>query len=206
MMLGLSFISDESKQINKNIFETIYNANRGLSHNKMCIEHGEINLNTEEIKSSIIIKDSQNDIEKNWVLFTDDKLKCIYNWYPLIIGDIVDNTFLTTHTIETPHFFKYVRGSTNGVVIDNEIWFISHIVSYEDRRYYYHLFIVLDPTTFSVKRYTKLFTFEKEKVEYTLGFVYYKSTDEFLIGYSTMDKTTKFMNISRSSVDKLFVI
>jgi hypothetical protein len=64
-----------------------------------------------------------------------------------------------------------MRGSTNGVVIDDEIWFICHLVSYEDRRYYYHIMVVLDKNSYRLKSYTPLWTFEKQKVEYTLGMV-----------------------------------
>jgi hypothetical protein len=70
-------------------------------------------------------------------------------------------------------------------------------VSYEDRRYYYHLFVVLDGDTLQFKRHTPLFTFHKEKVEYSLGFMYLKETNRFLIGYSVLDKETKFATIGK---------
>jgi hypothetical protein len=136
-----------------------------------------------------------NDIEKNWVLFEDsqNKLKCIYKWWPLIIGDIQkEGKFKTTHKINTPPFFKRVRGSTNGLIVDNEIWFIGHVVSYEDRRYYYHILIAVDRNTFELKRFSDLFTFSKEKVEYTLGFDKLNE-NQFLIGYSNMDKKTEYI-------------
>ncbi|MFM7985499.1 MAG: hypothetical protein ACKPKO_39910, partial [Candidatus Fonsibacter sp.] len=156
-----------------NINDTVYfNANRGIKYSSMSIEHGTINLNTNATTSRIINKDQQNNIEKNWVLFEDanNKMKIVYNWYPLVIGDIKDNKFEETHNIKPPSFFKLLRGSTNGVKINNEIWFICHAVSYEDRRYYYHTFIILDAQTMNVKKYTPLFTFDGNKVEYTLGF------------------------------------
>jgi len=83
------------------------------------------------------------------------------------------------HTIKTPPFFSYIRGSTNGVNIGNEIWLLCHVVSYERRRFYYHVFVVLDDKTYELKRYTKMFTFEKEKVEYSLGFVYFENKKSF---------------------------
>jgi hypothetical protein len=112
----------------------------------------------------------------------------------------VDITSETTTGI--PKFFENVRGSSNGVWMGtNEIWFICHLVSYEDRRYYYHLFIVLDKTTHKLKKYTPLFTFEKEKVEYSLGIVYFKDDNQLLIGYSTMDNSTKYTTISKDMLD-----
>jgi hypothetical protein len=111
--------------------------------------------------------------------------------------------FEKTHSITTPAFFKYIRGSTNGILIGDEVWFMCHVVSYEDRRYYYHVFVVLDSKTYEVKRYSTMFTFNGAKVEYTLGFVYFEQSNEFLIGYSKMDNTTEYMCVTKSAVETL---
>jgi hypothetical protein len=113
-------------------------------------------------------------------------------------------TFFDTNIIETPPICKLMRGSTNGVNINNEIWFITHLVSHEQKRHYYHMFVVLNVETFNVKRYSIPFTFEKKNIEYTLGFVFNKKTNNFLIGYSTMDRTTNYMEVSKENIDKLF--
>ena len=201
--------------------EVIYfNANRGLGYNKMMIETGKIILGSGTTSSNLIYTDNQNEIEKNWVLFKNGKreIKMIYGWYPLKIGDIEDDSekrideknqilkkLNITSEENTPNFFRWVRGSTNGVTIDDEVWFICHIVSYEDRRYYYHIFVVLDLHTMKLKRYTRLFNFEGEKVEYTLGFAYMEKEKQFLIGYSIMDRESKYMMISKENVDGLFI-
>jgi hypothetical protein len=213
--------------------QLLYNANRGLASHKLVVEHGVAGYAglQDTYPSGVIYKDGQRDVEKNWVLFKDaqGKTKIIYQWHDLIIGDLVKETDLPTedisteevssseredylmvptHTIQTPVSFKYLRGSTNGVYIKNpdgrdEVWFICHIVSYEDRRYYYHAFVVLDATTYKVLRYTPFFTFEGEKVEYTLGFVEYG--DSFLIGYSVMDRSTKYMVVPKEEVEKMTI-
>ena len=197
-----------------------FNANRGLDYDKMVVETGFINLKSQNTQSNLIYKENQKEIEKNWVLFKNKnrELKMIYGWYPLTIGNIeedsgktIDNKnqiikkYRITHQQDTPNFFRWVRGSTNGVTIGDEIWFICHLVSYEERRYYYHLFVVLDSNTMELKKYTRLFTFEKEKVEYTLGFVYFEERNQFLIGYSVLDSKTKYMMISKENIDKLFL-
>jgi hypothetical protein len=212
----------------------LYNANRGLQDSTMRIEHGEIDLERRSTKDSILLslyldKDHYMDsiqpvkvdlslgkgtnkkdiqkIEKNWVLFNtnNDGLKSVYNWYPLTIGDIKDNEFRETHQESSiPHLFKYIRGSTNGVMIDNEIWFICHAVSYESRRYYYHIVVVLDKDTYNLKKYTPFFLFEKEKVEYTLGFV--EMGMNLLIGYSILDKSSEYMLISKDWFKSRFIL
>ena len=219
--------------------QLLYNANRGLNHGNIVVEHGIIDMsNSPVIKTipNILEIQHQKPVEKNWVLFhgENERTKIVYNWSPLIIGDITDSTkftqlhifnvqsvspysspeggvlnvqmFTETHRIETPTLFKYLRGSTNGVVIDDEIWFIAHTVSYEDRRYYYHIIVVLDKTTYKVKKYTPFFTFEKEKVEYTLGFCYFEKTKQLLIGYSIMDKSTEYILVNKLNFDNIFVV
>jgi len=195
----------------------LFNANRGLGTNKMVIETGKINMKLGATSSHLIyLSEGQRDIEKNWVMFKDKEkqTKMIYGWSPLKIGVVedprkIDDKSQITMQLnivfegKTPNFFRWVRGSTNGVTIDNEIWFICHIVSYEDRRHYYHLFVVLDLDTMQVKRYSKLFNFAGEKVEYTLGFVYLKEEKQFIIGYSIMDRETHYMSLSRENVENI---
>ena len=193
--------------------QTVYfNANRGLSYHNIVIEHGVIDIDTQKTNSGLVRKKDQCEVEKNWVLFEDAAhcQKMIYNWHPLVIGDVQNKinqnmTFQQSHKIETPVFFKHLRGSTNGVVIGDEVWFIAHTVSYEDRRYYYHCFLVLDAATYNVKKYTPYFTFEKAKVEYTLGFVYFDESDEFMIGYSVMDSKTEYLTIDKKTIDDMMI-
>ena len=194
----------------------LYNCNRCINSQKFMIESGAIQKNYTE-NSKLLKINQQKPIEKNWVLFKAErekaerekeehgKIKLIYNWYPLTICDVRDNECIIDKTIETPNFFRYVRGSTNGINIGDEIWFLCHLVSYEDHRYYYHLFVVLDSSTFKVKKYTQLFTFQKLPVEYTLGFIYLEERKEFLIGYSILDRETKYVSLPKDSVDRLMV-
>jgi len=46
-----------------------------------------------------------------------------------------------------------------------------------------------------------LVTFEGDKVEYTLGFVYRPEEETFWIGYSKMDRSTHYMAIAKSVVE-----
>lgn len=184
-----------------------YNASRGLnSYKKISIEHGIIQ--NEMCVGKIIFKENQNDVEKNWVLFSDknDVVHCIYKWNPLIIGNIIDGVFHESHNIETNSLFRIIRGSTNGIKIDNEIWFICHVVSDETLRYYYHLFVVLDIDTFQIKKFTPFFTFEGNRIEYTLGFSYLKKFNELMIGFSTMDRTTNCVVLKKSIIDEMFIV
>lgn len=180
----------------------LYNANRSVANN-MLIEHGEIIAN-ETIGEYLLEKENQYPIEKNWVLFENasEQLKCIYKWHPLTVGSLDDGRFTNIDSIASPLLFKDIRGSSNGVWIDNELWFLTHLVSYEDRRYYYHMMVVLDPITYNIKRYTPLFTFTGKKIEYSLGFI--TNGDSILIGYSTMDDNTNFISVNKKWFISMF--
>lgn len=187
----------------------LFTGNRGLKGGQMRVEYGCIT--TEPKSGGLIHYDKSVNIEKNWVLFKDSNntTNCVYKWNPLTIGKVTtsDNSYSLSDTWEQamPNIFNYVRGSTNGVRIDDEIWFITHVVSYEDRRYYYHMFVILDLATMRLKRYTRLFTFEKKPVEYTLGFVYFKDSRQILIGYSILDRETKYIIVGRDSIENMMV-
>jgi len=191
-----------------------YYGNRGMPDGSIQVEMGTIDLAT--FSTSEVIHPripDQGRCEKNWVSFFDRKTgdtKTIYGWYPLTVGTISSATgnplFSKTHEIPCPCFFQHVRGSSHGIVIGDEIWFICHVVSYEDRRYYYHLFVVLDADTYRLKKYSVLFTFEKSSVEYTLGFVYMEKSKSFIIGYSLMDRETKYLEIAKSWVDDSMIL
>lgn len=186
-----------------------FNANRGISSGQMVIEHGTIDVETGATKSVFLTMDGQRHIEKNWVLLetVSKEMYAIYSWHPLILGKITDeNVFQKIAEIATPSSFKDLRGSTHGCLIPEvqEIWFLCHAVSYEDRRYYYHMWLVLDAKDCTVKKYSPFFTFQREKVEYTLGLYYHMNT--FVIGYSVMDRETHYMEIDKTTVDGMMML
>jgi len=180
--------------------EILYTANRGIPNSdNMRVEYGQI-IQHRANGALLYCHESKRNVEKNWILFEDigeKKPRVVYNWYPMSIYEIGHaNMLINRKEIKTPEFFKYVRGSTHGVYRQEtgEIWFLSHVVSYEDRRYYYHLFVVIDANTYELKRWSKLFQFEREsKVEYALGMEILNGVIE--IGYSVYDKSTKFIEI-----------
>lgn len=195
--------------------EIIYNANRGLAADVIAVEHGKIDIeNVAVTRSSILKKFTHpfNQIEKNWVIFVDprrDRIQCVYSWGdPMIIGEIDDNGIFSQRIKidDTPVLFGRLRGSSNGVAIPdtNEIWFLCHVVSFEEgRRRYYHLFVVLDVNTYRPIKYSMLFTFRKEYVEYSTGVVFLAGSDEFLIGFSTMDRRIDYLTVAKSAVEMI---
>jgi glycosyltransferase involved in cell wall biosynthesis len=178
-----------------------YSCNRGLGYSNMVVEMGEIDLlNKRTVKSRHLTAEGlpKVAVEKNWVISgvssPDSEVSMIYGWKPMIMGKTVANRFVADgKKQDVPDFFRYLRGSTNGIEVNGDLWFLCHAVSYEDRRYYYHILVVLERGG-RVKSWTPFFTFSGEKVEYTLG-MSLLGKERLLMGYSILDRETKWMVI-----------
>jgi hypothetical protein len=120
-------------------------------------------------------------------------------------------------TKEMPHLFSRTRGSTCGFkyhkkinensngnitidILDTEIWFVTHIVSYESPRHYYHIIAVFD-SNMNLLRYSAPFKFEGEPIEYCLSIVV--EDDRVLMNYSTWDRTTRIGIYDKKYIDSI---
>jgi len=105
--------------------------------------------------------------------------------------------------IDTPPFFKHVRGSSNGFLFEGEAWFLCHIVEYCQPREYYHFLVVLDNETFNIKRWSNLFKFAGEKIEYALGLII--NEKEIIISYSKWDRDASIGIFDKKKIeDEMF--
>ena len=194
---------------------------------KLNIGYGEINMNeiqdnngneTNIIKTisyKSVNTPYNKECEKNWVFYGDNNI--IYQWYPLITGKIIkrdnnDNTndndndndnefmFNKEKEIEMPPFFQQVRGSSNGYTFNDEIWFICHVVEYCQPREYYHFFAIFDKNTMTIKKWSKLFKYEGEKIEYSLGLIVEEK--RIIVSYSKWDSNPCIAIYNKEKVEK----
>ena len=86
--------------------------------------------------------------------------------------------------------------------MEYEYWFITHIVSYESPRHYYHVIVVFD-ATMNLLRYSAPFKFEGDPIEYSLSIVV--EDDRVLINYSTWDRTTRIGVYDKKYIDSILV-
>jgi tetratricopeptide (TPR) repeat protein len=151
--------------------------------------------------NQLIPSPNNRKCEKNWTLFhTADTLHCVYEWHPLTICNLKNNTLSIIKKIKTPPFFELIRGSTNGYLVEknNEIWFVCHIVSHENVRHYMHIIIILDSRTFEIKSSTYPFTFENIPIEYCLGCIV--SDTNVILTYSTNDSTSNILCVPKKNL------
>jgi tetratricopeptide (TPR) repeat protein len=158
--------------------------------------------------------------EKNWVFLDyNNSTHIIYDWYPVKICKMNEqkNELSLIEKREMPHIFTKVRGSTNGFkyikyinsnnngnisidIIEEEIWFVQHIVSYENPRHYYHIISVFD-STMNLLRYSAPFKFEGDPIEYCLSIVV--EEERVLINYSSWDRTTRIGVYDKKYIDSI---
>ena len=185
----------------------------GIVSGKYDINKNALEYN--EIKSSF----SNNSCEKNWI-YVDYKNSShiIYKWHPLQICKInPENTLLDLiESKEMPLIFSHARGSTCSYkytktrvlnddqislnVEESELWFVLHLVSYEEPRHYYHMFAVFD-TSLNLLRYSAPFKFDGEPIEYCLSLVV--EDERVLINYSNWDRTTTIGVYDKKYIDSL---
>jgi len=191
--------------------------------NKIGIVTGEYDtINCKMDYSEINPNFNNSSCEKNWV-YVDykDETHIIYDWYPLRLCKINHNVneLSLVETKEMPHFFSRVRGSScsykyskkvgldnNGNIsidiMEDELWFVTHIVSYESPRHYYHVIVVFD-ASMNLLRYSAPFKFEGEPIEYSLSIVV--EDERVLINYSTWDRTTRIGIYDKKYIDSILL-
>jgi tetratricopeptide (TPR) repeat protein len=188
---------------------------------KIGIVHGIYETNTLKLNGIEIEPNfNKSDCEKNWV-FVDynNSTHIIYDWYPIRICKMNEqkNNLSFLEKRDTPKIFSKVRGSTNGFkyiknvdsnkngnisinIVEEEIWFVQHIVSYESPRHYYHIISVFD-SNMNLLRYSAPFKFEGEPIEYCLSIIV--EEERVLINYSTWDRTTRIGIYDKKYIDSI---
>ena len=195
-------------------------------NNTIGIVVGDYNLLEVDLKSIEITQNfNKSSCEKNWVFVNyENSTSIIYSWYPLQIlpfkkvepnhqlsldlplKKVEPNhplPFLKVDLKETkqmPKIFSHVRGSTCGFNYKSEIWFICHLVSYENPRHYYHIFVIFD-NSINLLRYSAPFKFEGKPIEYCLSIVV--EDEQVLINYSCWDRTTKIGIYDKKYIDSI---
>ena len=191
------------------------------SNNQIGIVSGEYNLTEHNFEINELKQTfNKTSCEKNWV-FVDYKNEThiIYDWYPLRLCKLENNNINVIDTKPTPKIFSRIRGSTCGFVynkkvgenengnikidiIESEIWFVNHIVSYDSPRDYYHIISVFD-SNMNLLRYSAPFKFEGEPIEYCLSIIV--EDDRVLINYSVWDRTTNIGIYDKKYIDSLLI-
>lgn len=169
---------------------------------RLTVGHGIYDPNRKALVSSPFKSPYERSCEKNWCYAhdADGRLRVVYEWSPLTIGEIHDGEFrILSRSPDVPDFFREVRGSSGGCSVGDEVWFVCHLARYTIPRWYYHILVVLDKDL-KYKRHSTLFKFHDDCIEFALGLVV--EPDRLLISYSRMDRTAAVMEVPRDVVER----
>ena len=116
----------------------------------------------------------------------------------LTICNLNESVLKIDRIVHMPNIFKLVRGSSNGFLYKDEIWFITHFVSDENRRYYYQLFVVFD-INMNLQRYSPPFNFSDKPIEFCLSIIV--TDDQVIIPYSVNDASAIVSIYGKNMID-----
>jgi hypothetical protein len=161
------------------------------TNNVMSITSGKINMDVSYNISINIIKPSfynYERIEKNWVYVTYNNALCnIYIWFPLTICEINYTTYINNIVhinYKVPEFFMNIKGSSSGVLYNNELWFVVHTSQTNN---YQHLFVVFD-NELNLLRYSEPFKLDNCRVEFCIGLII--ENERTILSFSSLDNNT----------------
>jgi hypothetical protein len=151
--------------------------------------------------------ETSNNWEKNWVFFEyKNDVHVIYKWKPVHICKINFQTQkldLINMNNNVPNFFGSFRGSTNGIGFDEKILFVTHLHRInQDKKQYIHVFVVFDKDM-NLLGYSDPFNFENYLVEFCIGITYNDIKGNYILTYSTLDRTTKLAVFSKEYINSL---
>ena len=153
------------------------------TYNSMII--GTYDVEKNKLCNCIVIDSPRETVcEKNWtpIHFRNEndpeskEMYFIYQWSPMEIGYIDQNTFklniIQSHNIDNNLFRKF-RGSTTfvkGIYSNTDVLIgMVHFSEGNAPRHYFHTLIMLHATTLKPIRYTKNFYFNKIGIEFCIG-------------------------------------
>jgi hypothetical protein len=137
--------------------------------------------------------------EKNWIpLVRDNELYFIYGWSPIKIGKLnADNKLEIVQEIPVPAIFGNLKGSTSFVPYNDELLGVVHYSIDGEPRKYYHRMLRLNKDTLQPIALSSPFVFEKEGIEYCIGFTMTDTTAHFW--YSQHDCNPAYMEVDVSN-------
>jgi hypothetical protein len=180
------------------------------SHGNKIVS-GELDIETLSFNNCQVIDSPYEQFqEKNWIGYSKDGTEYVfYTFYPLQIGQMVDNRLCITcmHDYKAPTFFKktLISFSTPFVKHGDKLYCILHYAITDNdrpngwRRYYHHFIVELDEQTFRPLRYSDTFIFHDTMgIEYTQGFTIRDS--KYIIWYSRHERNVTKLEIQMSDI------
>ena len=169
-----------------------------------CARNRIVHGSFSDMKFAPVRPPAETVCEKNWLPLGDTRV--IYGWHPLTIGAIKHTNevadLIVEKTIDTPAWFRHLRGSTPPFKVGEELWVLTHIVSPHAPRNYLHLWVALDAETLEPLAHTPPFYLHHLGIEYCLGAQPWPPVEPSTIHLflSVWDRESWFMELSIEAI------
>lgn len=176
--------------------------------NRLMMSFHEYNKDNKSLEIQPIYSPYYRNVEKNWSMFLnhENDLLFVYQWFPLEIGKIEKNKLTIIHQKDYGLWFmSRIKGSSTGCLEKSSglLWFLVHFHSDDKPRQYYHMFVLMNPSTYDIVRISSPFLFEDVKVQFGMGLVI--EDERIIMTYTVFDRDTRVASYDKSKlINELF--
>jgi glycosyltransferase involved in cell wall biosynthesis len=156
---------------------------KNATTNHINMVRGDYNIEAGRMENTQIVESPTKSLwEKNWLPIpgTDQH---IYHWAPFKIGRVDNGVWTCVREVSTPPLFSLFRGSAGPIKVGSAVIAMAHIAEYGNPRKYFHLFVDLDPVTYTPRRVSLPFIFRTPEIEYCLSMRFNKEKIECLVSF-----------------------
>lgn len=169
------------------------------SNGKSRMSMGVYDLDEKMCRNGVVLEPPTDTYcEKNWIpIVKGEELYFVYSWSPIKIGMLdSSNKLKIVKEIDVPAIFGNLKGSTTFVQHDGLLIGVVHYSIECEPRKYYHRMLKLNSDTFEPIAISSPFIFEKEGIEYSIGFTIIEETCHFW--YSRHDCNPIYLEVPLS--------
>jgi len=144
--------------------------------------------------------------QKNWCFFShNSKLYCVYSWEPFMVFEVntINGKLKMVVKLNYEENLVSLRGSTNGMIINSDIYFMVHSVhKHKNNRTYFHRIVRMDLSTLNIIDVSEPFYFNDKGIEYCCGLTW--KEDKVYFSWSSNDSSSNVSFCSKNDFINLF--
>ena len=156
-----------------------------------------------------------NRVEKNWVPIEGDNRLVYgfkhytinnYNKCFLVLVTPHEDEFITEIVLQ-PHGFNadFLRGSTPLIKYENGYLAVFHDVTHKNNDRFYLNRLVKFNDKLEATHISRCFKLTRHRISFVIGLCLHHDNKHVILGYSIMDRTTNFLKISNTEINRLLL-
>lgn len=195
-------------EFNNNLY-FIGNSREVSNDNSPKMMLGKYSISKNSIESIVKLYGYEdNKCQKNWSPFIhNNKLLFIYSFDPLVILEPnLENGECKIYKNQNQKYnYSMLRGGSQGFYINNDLYFITHEIIFDNGRIYFHRFVKMTEKL-EIEKVSYPFFFKDWGIEYVTGATYDKNNNKILISWGSNDKNANISSIDITKWDSLWLL